>query len=81
MTSFETASGLVFDHPPVIQLSAQLPTITINDMSLAPSEEVIPESAADDFDELAEELEQLAEEGRLESEAAEGESKDDNDVT
>jgi predicted HTH transcriptional regulator len=81
LTSFEVTSGLVFGQPPIIQLSAQLPTITINDMSLAPSEEDNREPTADDFDELTEELEQLAEEGRLESEAAEDEREDDSNVT
>ncbi|MEJ0024934.1 MAG: ATP-binding protein [Rhizomicrobium sp.] len=69
-TSFQTEPGTLFERPPVIALMANLPTITINDMNLAPEDgsDLLEES--DDLEELEEELEQLAEEGRQESEAA-----------
>jgi hypothetical protein len=66
-TSFEVEQRLPFDDPPRILISAQLPTITINDMRLVPSDDVLPNSEGSaDFDGLDEELEQLAEEGRQE---------------
>jgi hypothetical protein len=70
LTSFETESGLAFEHPPVIALSANLPTITINDMNLVPDDGSRLSDNGDDLEELEQELEQLAEEGRQESEAA-----------
>jgi len=80
-TSFEVEPRLPFDDPPRILISAQLPTITINDMRLAPSDDVLPNSdGSEDFDELDEELEQLAEEGRQELASAVEDSEDGRDV-
>lgn len=79
LTSFEVEPGLRLESPPVILLSAQLPMITINDMHL-PGEDPGADEENDGFDELEEELEQLAEEGRIESESADQTSGGDDNV-
>jgi NAD-dependent SIR2 family protein deacetylase len=75
-TSFETETGLAFEHPPVIALSANLPTITINDMNLVPDDGSELPDDGDELEKLEEELEQLAEEGRQESAAREEDKSD-----
>jgi hypothetical protein len=80
-TSFEVEPRLPFDDPPSILISAQLPTITINDMRVVPNDDVLPNSnGSEDFDELDEELEKLAEEGRQELASAVHDSEDGQDV-
>ena len=66
-TEFEVEQGLAFINLPRIVVSAQLPTITINDMHVAPGDSFGLDMDESDFEELEEELEQLAEEGRQES--------------
>jgi len=70
LTSFDVEPGLQLETPPIISISAQLPTITINDLRIPPGEASDDDEGESPFDGLEEELEQLAEEGRLESESA-----------
>jgi hypothetical protein len=62
---------------PLVILSARLPTITMNDMSLAPSDVEPDEDSVDD--ELEKELEELAEEQREEAVVAEAEEAENVD--
>jgi hypothetical protein len=80
LTSFSVEPGLVLEVPPVISISAKLPMITINDMHIPPGDDPAAVADEEEFSELEEELEQLAEEGRLESEAAEQKNEGDEDV-
>jgi hypothetical protein len=80
LTSFDVEPGLGLQAPPVISISAQLPTITINDMHVPPDEDPDADDGGDEFNDLEEELEQLAEEGRLESESVDQKSGGDDDV-
>jgi hypothetical protein len=80
LTSFAVDPGLGLEAPPVIAISPQLPMLTINDMHILPGDDPGSDEDEEQFVDLEEELEQLAEEGRLESEAAEQKDGGGEDV-
>lgn len=80
LTSFAVEPGLGLETPPVISISAQLPTLTINDMHVPPGEDPHADANMEELDGLDEELELLAEEGRQESEAADQKDGGGEDV-